>query len=54
MTALRDAGEFRAGKEVRDAFAEIRKRIDFMPRDRAMDADVQAMSKMVMENTLTQ
>ena len=54
MTALRDGGEFRAGKEVRDAFAEIRKRIDFMPRDRAMDADVQAMCKMVMENALTQ
>ena len=52
MTSLRDAGEFRAGKLVSDAFSGIRKRIGFMPRDRAMDADVQAVCELVAQGGL--
>ena len=47
MTALRDAGEFRAGGAVRSALARIRECVAFMTRDRAMDADVQAVCELV-------
>jgi histidine ammonia-lyase len=52
MTALRDAGEFRAGSAVQSAFAQIRKRVPFMARDRAMDADVHAVCEMVAQGGL--
>src|SRR5262249_13254393 len=40
MQALSAAGEFHAGSAVRAAFAAIRRSIDFMQRDRAMDGDI--------------
>lgn len=52
MAALRDTGEFRAGGAVRSAFASIRKQVGFMPRDRAMDADVNAMCELVAQSNL--
>ena len=52
MTALRDAGEFRAGSAVQSAFAQIRKRVAFMARDSAMDADVHAVCEMVAQGGL--
>jgi len=52
MTALRDAGEFRAGGAVQSAFAKIREHVAFMNRDRAMDADVQAMCELVAQGGL--
>ena len=47
MDALAHSGDFHAGSMVRDAFAKIRTRIDFLPRDRAMDADVRAICDLV-------
>ncbi|MBS0557295.1 MAG: aromatic amino acid lyase [Proteobacteria bacterium] len=52
MTALERAGEFRAGAPVREAFERIRKHIAFVSRDRAMDADVRAICKLVQDNAL--
>ncbi|MBS0569125.1 MAG: aromatic amino acid lyase [Proteobacteria bacterium] len=47
MAGLTDAGEFRAGEAVRVAFAHIRQLVAFLPRDRAMDADVRAICEWV-------
>ena len=47
MAALAAADEFHAGTGVRTAFATIRKNIEFMTRDRAMDRDVQKICKLV-------
>jgi histidine ammonia-lyase len=52
MTALAAADEFHAGTGVRTAFATIRKNIDFMSRDRAMDRDVQKICELVAGGTL--
>lgn len=47
MQALADAGDFHAGRAVRDAHARIREHIAFMRRDRAMDGDVKAICDLV-------
>ncbi len=52
MAALAAADEFHAGTGVRMAFATIRKNIDFMSRDRAMDRDVQKICELVAGGTL--
>jgi histidine ammonia-lyase len=52
MAALTDAGEFHAGAAVRNAFSAIRKEIDFMPRDRAMDGDVQRICALIAGGSL--
>lgn len=50
--ALADAGEFHAGEGVRKAFEQIRTRVPFMQRDRAMDVDVTRMCELVASGTL--
>jgi histidine ammonia-lyase len=50
--ALAEAGEFHAGTAVHRAFAEIRRHVAFMPRDRAMDQDVQRMCELVASGRL--
>jgi histidine ammonia-lyase len=52
MQALAAAGEFHAGMQVRAAFETIRASIAFMPRDRAMDADIQRICAMVASGQL--
>ena len=41
--ALAHAADFHAGAAVREAHAQIRARVAFMARDRALDGDVRAM-----------
>jgi len=41
--SLAQAPDFHAGAAVRDAHAQVRERVAFMARDRAMDGDVKAM-----------
>ncbi|HEY2396661.1 MAG TPA: aromatic amino acid lyase [Rudaea sp.] len=53
MQALAATGEFHAGAKVRAAFAAVRSRIGFMQRDRAMDADIQAICALVASGELT-
>jgi histidine ammonia-lyase len=52
MQALAAAGEFHAGTQVRAAFETIRASIAFMPRDRAMDADIQRICALVAGGAL--
>jgi histidine ammonia-lyase len=52
MRALSDARDFHAGEAVQRAHAKIRERIAFMPRDRAMDGDVRAITRMIAERVL--
>jgi histidine ammonia-lyase len=52
MQALAATGEFHAGTKVRDAFAQVRARIGFMQRDRAMDADIQTICALVASGQL--
>ena len=52
MDALAHGEDFHAGAGVRTAFAQIRARIEFLPRDRAMDADVRAMCELVADGAL--
>jgi histidine ammonia-lyase len=52
MTALAAEGEFHAGAGVRAAFSTIRKNIQFMSRDRAMDRDVQRICELVASGLL--
>ena len=52
MAALAGADEFHAGAGVRAAFSTIRKHIEFMTRDRAMDLDVQKVCALVAEGAL--
>ena len=52
MQALADAGEFHAGPAVQTAFSTIRKNIEFMLRDRAMDRDVQRICELVASGVL--
>jgi histidine ammonia-lyase len=52
MQALAAAGEFHAGTQVRATFATIRASIAFMPRDRAMDADIQRICALVAAGVL--
>ncbi|MBU6198892.1 MAG: aromatic amino acid lyase [Xanthomonadaceae bacterium] len=52
MDTLAQAEDFHAGAAVRKAFAQIRARIAFLPRDRAMDADVRAMCELVADGGL--
>jgi histidine ammonia-lyase len=47
MSALAGTTDFHAGAAVRAAFATIRREIAFMPRDRALDADVRRITAMV-------
>ncbi|MEP6939685.1 MAG: aromatic amino acid ammonia-lyase [Rudaea sp.] len=47
MGALADSEEFHAAGAVRKAFARVRERIAFMPRDRAMDQDVSRVCALV-------
>jgi histidine ammonia-lyase len=53
MQALAATGAFQAGTAVRRAHALIREHIAFMPRDRAMDADVRRMCDLVASGALT-
>ncbi|MFC5437626.1 histidine ammonia-lyase [Rhodanobacter umsongensis] len=48
--ALVNAGSFHAGDSVREAHAVLRQHIDFMHRDRAMDADVRAVCALVQRD----
>jgi histidine ammonia-lyase len=50
--ALAAAGEFHPGPAVQRAFATIRARVPFMPRDRAMDGDVKSMCELVASGEL--
>ena len=50
--ALAAAGEFHPGPAVQKAFAKVRERIAFMPRDRAMDGDVKAVCELVASGEL--
>jgi histidine ammonia-lyase len=50
---LAATGAFQAGTAVRRAHALIREHIAFMPRDRAMDADVRRMCDLVASGALT-
>ena len=45
-------GEFHPGAGVRAAFSTIRKTVQFMSRDRAMDRDVQRMCELVASGVL--
>ncbi len=54
MSALAAEGEFHAGEGVRAAFSTIRKSIEFMSRDRAMDRDVQWICELVASGVLVQ
>ncbi|HET6632351.1 MAG TPA: aromatic amino acid ammonia-lyase [Rhodanobacteraceae bacterium] len=47
MQSIAEAGEFRAGAGVRDAFATIRAEIGFMRQDRPMQADLQRICALV-------
>jgi histidine ammonia-lyase len=49
--ALASTGDFHAGNAVREAHAALRGHIDFMHRDRAMDADVQTVCELVRQGT---
>jgi histidine ammonia-lyase len=48
---LASAGDFHAGNSVRDAHATLRRHIDFMHRDRAMDGDVRTVCELVQQGT---
>ena len=48
---LASAGDFHAGNSVRDAHATLRRHIDFMHRDRAMDGDVRIVCELVQQGT---
>lgn len=50
--ALAEAADFQAGPAVREAHAQIRERIPFMTRDRAMDGDVKAACELVASGRL--
>ena len=52
MQALANAGEFHAGAAVQAALARIRQQISFMPRDRAMDGDIRAITALVASGEL--
>ena len=54
MQALAVAEDFHAGRAVRAAHARVRERIAFMPRDRAMDGDVQRICELVASGVLVQ
>lgn len=47
--ALTNVGDFHAGSAVRKAHDALRQRIDFMPRDRAMDGDVRTICELVRQ-----
>lgn len=47
--ALTNVGDFHAGEAVRKAHDTLRRRIDFMPRDRAMDGDVRTICELVRQ-----
>jgi histidine ammonia-lyase len=47
--ALTNVGDFHAGEAVRKAHDALRRRIDFMPRDRAMDGDVRTICELVRQ-----
>ena len=47
--ALTNVGDFHAGEAVRKAHEALRRRIDFMPRDRAMDGDVRTICELVRQ-----
>lgn len=47
MRTLAAAGDFHAGRGVREAFATLREHVDFMRRDRVMDADVRRVCELV-------
>jgi histidine ammonia-lyase len=50
--ALAGAGDFRAGRHVREAHAVLRRHVAFMARDRAMDADVATVCALVSASRL--
>jgi histidine ammonia-lyase len=50
--ALAEVGDFHAGTAVRQAHALLRRHIDFMHRDRAMDADVRTVCELVSTRAL--
>jgi histidine ammonia-lyase len=52
MRALANAGQFHAGDAVQAALACIRRQISFMPRDRAMDGDIRAITALVASGEL--
>lgn len=52
MQALANADEFHAGIAVQAALARIRQQISFMPRDRAMDGDIRAITALVAAGEL--
>lgn len=52
MQALANAGQFHAGAAVQAALARIRQQISFMPRDRAMDGDIRAITALVASGEL--
>ena len=52
MQALANAGQFHAGDAVKAALARIRQQISFMPRDRAMDGDIRAITALVASGEL--
>jgi histidine ammonia-lyase len=52
MDALARSSDFHAGAAVRKAFAAIRREVAFMPRDRAMDADVRRMCELIASDVL--
>ncbi|QBB70638.1 aromatic amino acid lyase [Pseudolysobacter antarcticus] len=52
MDALANAGQFHAGDAVQAALARIRQQISFMPRDRAMDGDIRAITALVASGEL--
>ena len=52
MSALAGAGEFHAGTKVQAALTRIREQIAFMPRDRAMDGDIRAITALVASGVL--
>jgi histidine ammonia-lyase len=52
MSALASACEFHAGTAVRAAFSTIRKNINFMQHDRAMDMDVRRICELVASGVL--
>jgi histidine ammonia-lyase len=54
MAALAAEGEFHPGAGVRAAFSTIRKTVQFMSRDRAMDRDVQRICELVASGKLLQ
>jgi histidine ammonia-lyase len=52
--ALAHAEDFHAGTAVRDAHAVLRRHIDFIHRDRAMDGDVRAVCALVQQGAFGQ